>query len=489
MADPTKYTPGYSFANYQSVNPKDPLPGNRVDVELDDISNSLNETIDALGNVRRSDGALQNLIVTPESLSQSTIALIGDWVFKGAWAPATAYAVNDVVSVNGATYVCAVAHTSAADFDTDDAAGNWYLFANPPGALGQILYAAFDGDGNTTSFNVGVTLTDPKQIQVFVDGGVQDAGLMGVGGTQFTLPTPPPVGTRNVLVFGADLAGTTSASEAANSATAAANSASAAANSAAFAAGSEAGATTAQIGAETALDEFTDIYLGAKASDPTLDNDGNALQDGALYWNTVNTRLRVYNLGDLTWYDSATAVSDALLKTLNLADLTDVGAARVNLGLGALATQDLVTQADIDPSVELGGPSLGARSIIRYNLQSIQEDITLSEGSSSFTVDVGTDRISVGTDGGYVNGSRVSFETSGTLPGGLSASTVYYIVNATTTDAQVSLTYGGGIVDITTAGTGTHTVFRPVNGMSVGPITIETGFTVTVPEGSTWSIV
>jgi len=47
------------------------------------------------------------------------------------------------------------------------------------------------------------------------------------------------------------------------------------------------GPTSAQISsaqsyataAEAALDEFTDLYLGAKASDPTLDNDGNALQE------------------------------------------------------------------------------------------------------------------------------------------------------------------------------------------------------------------
>jgi hypothetical protein len=42
-------------------------------------------------------------------------------------------------------------------------------------------------------------------------------------------------------------------------------------------------------------DEFDDRYLGAKTSDPTLDNDGNALITGALYFNTVSDRTKVYD--------------------------------------------------------------------------------------------------------------------------------------------------------------------------------------------------
>ena len=65
----------------------------------------------------------------------------------------------------------------------------------------------------------------------------------------------------------------TQATNAANSATAAANSATAAANS---------------------FDQFDDIYLGAKSSDPSVDNDGDALQTGALYFKTGDGS-RVYN--------------------------------------------------------------------------------------------------------------------------------------------------------------------------------------------------
>jgi hypothetical protein len=51
----------------------------------------------------------------------------------------------------------------------------------------------------------------------------------------------------------------------------------------------------AQAAAELAYDSFDDRYLGAKSSDPTLDNDGNALLTGALYWNTTSNELKVFN--------------------------------------------------------------------------------------------------------------------------------------------------------------------------------------------------
>lgn len=53
-------------------------------------------------------------------------------------------------------------------------------------------------------------------------------------------------------------------------------------------------AQTAATAAAGSLDSFDDRYLGAFASDPTLDNDGDALLTGALYWNTT-TGLKIYD--------------------------------------------------------------------------------------------------------------------------------------------------------------------------------------------------
>ena len=47
--------------------------------------------------------------------------------------------------------------------------------------------------------------------------------------------------------------------------------------------------------AESYVDNFDDTYLGAKATDPTLDNDGDALTAGDLYFNTTSNVMKVYN--------------------------------------------------------------------------------------------------------------------------------------------------------------------------------------------------
>lgn len=54
-------------------------------------------------------------------------------------------------------------------------------------------------------------------------------------------------------------------------------------------------AVAAAAAAALSLDSFDDRYLGAKASDPALDNDGDALITGAVYFNTASNELRVWN--------------------------------------------------------------------------------------------------------------------------------------------------------------------------------------------------
>lgn len=76
------------------------------------------------------------------------------------------------------------------------------------------------------------------------------------------------------------------ADDAAASAASASDDAAAAALSAGSASDSAAAAVSAANSAVAAFDNFDDRYLGAKASDPTTDNDGNALIVGALYFNS-----------------------------------------------------------------------------------------------------------------------------------------------------------------------------------------------------------
>lgn len=75
-----------------------------------------------------------------------------------------------------------------------------------------------------------------------------------------------------------------------------------AANAAAAAASASAAAGSAS-SAAASYDAFDDRYLGAKATDPAVDNDGNALVTGAIYFNTSSNVMRVYN--GATWQDSS----------------------------------------------------------------------------------------------------------------------------------------------------------------------------------------
>lgn len=71
-----------------------------------DLANSNEPTaIDRLGNVKQTaTGAVESIkVLNP----------------RGPWAPSTAYAIKDLVSVGGDWYVCVVDHTSSGTFETD----------------------------------------------------------------------------------------------------------------------------------------------------------------------------------------------------------------------------------------------------------------------------------------------------------------------------------------------------------------------------------
>ena len=112
---------------------------------------------------------------------------------------------------------------------------------------------------------------------------------------------------------------TTSATSATNSATSATNSAATATTQAALAttngaaqvtlataqvalattqatnaSNSASSALASKNSAEAAFDSFDDRYLGAKSSDPSVDNDGNALLTGALYFDSSNNTMKVW---------------------------------------------------------------------------------------------------------------------------------------------------------------------------------------------------
>jgi hypothetical protein len=135
---------------------------------------------------------------------------------------------------------------------------------------------------------------------------------------------------------------TTAATTATTQATAASTSATNAATSASNASTSATAAAASATAAAASFDAFDDIYLGAKASNPTVDNDGNALTTGDQYFNTVSNELRVWN--GSTWQAASTVGG-------TVASLSVTG----NTTLGDGSADTLTINATVQPGMIISG--------------------------------------------------------------------------------------------------------------------------------------
>jgi hypothetical protein len=141
-------------------------------------------------------------------------------------------------------------------------------------------------------------------------------------------------------------AAATSATSAANSASASATSASAAATSATSAATSASSAATSASSAATTYDQFDDRYLGSKSSPPTVDNDGNTLLVGAIYWNDVLNNMYVWS--GSAWVQIATT---SVYTAPTLGSTTIASGTTYTTIVGLTLDAGLTTA---DPTVNLG---------------------------------------------------------------------------------------------------------------------------------------
>lgn len=158
-------------------------------------------------------------------------------------------------------------------------------------------YLAFDNDGNPKP---GDTAIDVASVAAIAD------EIAAVAAIAADVTTAADNLADIQAAPGAADDAQTAATAAAASETAAAGYASAASSSATSAANSAAAAAAS-------LDSFDDRYLGSKSSDPTVDNDGNALVTGALYYRTTSpVGMKVY---DGSGWLAASAASVQILTT------------------------------------------------------------------------------------------------------------------------------------------------------------------------------
>ena len=103
-----------------------------------------------------------------------------------------------------------------------------------------------------------------------------------------------------------------------------------AAASAAAALISESSAEASATAAAGYVDGFDDKYLGSKATAPTVDNDGDPLTDGALYYNTTSNIMFVYDLATTTWLQLTLTDADQTNVDAVVANATNINAVAAN---------------------------------------------------------------------------------------------------------------------------------------------------------------
>lgn len=281
---------------------------------------------------------------------------------------------------------------------------------------------------------------------------------------------------------------------AATSATNAAASASAASTSASNAASSASIASTAASNAESSYDAFDDRYLGSKSSAPSLDNDGNALLTGAIYWNSTNNQLYIWTgsawnaaafsasgavtsfntrsgavtltSNDVTSAIGFTPISSSSTDTLTNKTITGSTNTITNLDASNLSTGTVpsarlsLTSSDI--------PSLDASKITTGTISSSRLSLTSSDLPTVPTSKGGTGLTTIGTANQYlkVNSGATGLEygtvdlsnlsasnlTSGTIPAERYSTTDVVTPSATQTLTNKTLT-SPVISSITNTGT------------------------------------
>jgi hypothetical protein len=91
--------------------------------------------------------------------------------------------------------------------------------------------------------------------------------------------------------------------------------------------------------------------------------------------------------------------------------------------------------------------------------------------NGTFTVDIPNNKL-LSTNHKLLNGYRIGFSTTNTLPSGIVAgTTVYYVIKANTDDFQVSATYGGQAITLGGTPVGVHKWYN----LSAGPYNVHNG--------------
>jgi hypothetical protein len=420
------------------------------------------ETVTDAGTVEISlDSATRSSKVLAFDSSGGLVATQEIGVYQGNWAASTAYAVRDLIkdTSNNNVYICITAHTSsgAQPISTNADVAKWTLIVDAASAATSATAAATSATSAASSATAAASSAT---------------------------------------------AAASSATSAASSATSATSSASTATTQASAASTSAtAAATSATSAASDAVDTAADaVSTASDAVDTAADvtSSGTNATNAASSASTATTQASAASTSATAAATSATSAATSATTATTQASAASTSASAASVSAAAAAAsademQDVYLGAkSSDPATDNDGDALNAgdwyyntaSSITRIYNGSAWEDVSVSPSTVV---------------------TKTSTTGSASLPAGTtvqrdgSPSAGYLRWNTSDTSAEVYdgsgwVAVGGG--NTTTEGLYEHAhtisanyvITANNNALTAGPITIDTGVSVTVPSGSTWVI-